>query len=65
MGKIYARKIMGTTDGSYTIANVPNLWMPKTMAAFSEFVQTGEITADQFEQYTGKNHQLYLEENAA
>lgn len=56
MGKIYARKIMGTTDGSYTIANVPKFWLPKTLAAFEEFVTVGEITAEQYEQYTGQTY---------
>lgn len=53
MGKIYARKIMGTTDGSYTIANVPNFWMEKTLNAFKEFVRVGEITTEQYEYYVG------------
>lgn len=57
MGKIYARKIMATTDGSYTIANVPGLWLPKTTAAFAEFVQTGEISPEQYEQYVGVPYQ--------
>ena len=54
MGKIYARKIMGTTDGSYTIDDVPNLWKQKTLTAFEEFLQTEEITPEQYEEYTGK-----------
>ena len=57
MGKIYARKIMGTTDGSYTINDVPNLWNAKTVAAFGEFVVSGEITEEQYEQYVGKPYE--------
>lgn len=52
MGKIYARKIMNTTDGSYTIADVPKLWLQKTIDAFKDFVQSGEITVEQYKQYT-------------
>lgn len=56
MGKIYARKIMNTKDGSYTIANVPTLWLQKTLNAFKEFAETGEITEEQYKQYTGEEY---------
>ena len=53
MGKIYARKIMNSTDGSYTIADVPKLWRQKTIDAFKEFLQAGEITEEKYKEYTG------------
>lgn len=52
MGKIYARKIMQTTDGSYKIDNVPSLWLAKTIQGFKDFVVSGEITPGQYKQYT-------------
>lgn len=57
MGKIYARKIMQTTDGSYTIANVPNLWLAKTSQAFKDFTADGTITEEQYKQYTNLDYE--------
>lgn len=57
MGKIYARQIMN--NEAYTVADVPEFWMSKTMAAFDEFVTNDTITAAQFELHTGQTHESY------
>ena len=56
MGKVFARKIMETADNSFTIANVPNLWLPKTIEAFKDFVKSREITEIQYEIFTGQKY---------
>lgn len=53
MGKLYARKIIATTDGSYTLKEVPKFWQTKTIAGFAELLEAGEITQEEHDAYIG------------
>ena len=54
MGKIYANEIL---DGNMTYAEVRKLWKAKTKQALKDYVKSGRITPEEYEEIVGEPYE--------